>query len=69
MVSTANPILQLQEVSISYTPGKNAVNRVNARIEEKKNHGHHGALRLREKYSFTSHKPNARTLSGYPHYG
>ncbi|KIO43040.1 MULTISPECIES: phosphate ABC transporter ATP-binding protein PstB [Porphyromonadaceae] len=36
MVSTANPILQLQEVSISYTPGKNAVNRVNARIEEKK---------------------------------
>ncbi|MCR9011609.1 phosphate ABC transporter ATP-binding protein PstB [Gabonibacter chumensis] len=36
MVSTENPILQLQEVSISYTPGKNAVNRVNAHIEEKK---------------------------------
>lgn len=36
MISIKNPILQLQEVSISYTPGKNAVDRVNANIEEKK---------------------------------
>ncbi|WP_294143184.1 phosphate ABC transporter ATP-binding protein PstB [uncultured Sanguibacteroides sp.] len=36
MISIKNPILQLQEVSISYTPGKNAVDRVNADIEEKK---------------------------------
>lgn len=31
-----NPILQLKNVSISYTPGKNAVNNVNADIRAKK---------------------------------
>ena len=29
-----NPILQLKDVCISYTPGKNAVNGVNAKIEK-----------------------------------
>ena len=31
-----NPILQLKKVSISYTPGKNAVEEVSADIAEKK---------------------------------
>lgn len=31
-----NPILQLKDVSISYTPGKNAVSHVNADIKEKR---------------------------------
>ena len=29
-----NPILQLKDVCISYTPGKNAVNAVNAEVEK-----------------------------------
>jgi phosphate transport system ATP-binding protein len=31
-----NPVLQLKHVSVSYTPGKNAVNDVNALIKEKR---------------------------------
>lgn len=34
-IQTDKPILQLKDVSISYTPGKNAVNNVNADIHEK----------------------------------
>lgn len=34
MQNIENPILQLKEVSISYTPGKNAVNKVNADIKK-----------------------------------
>lgn len=36
MIAIENPILQLKQVSISYTPGKNAVNRVNADIRKKR---------------------------------
>lgn len=32
--NTENPILQLRDVSISYSPGKNAVNKVNAVIQK-----------------------------------
>lgn len=35
-INTPQSILQLKDVSISYTPGKNAVNKVNANIKEKK---------------------------------
>lgn len=35
-INTPQSILQLKDVSISYTPGKNAVNNVNANIKEKK---------------------------------
>lgn len=35
-INIPNPILQLKDVSISYTPGKNAVNNVNADIREKR---------------------------------
>lgn len=35
IIQVENPILQLKEVSISYTPGKNAVNNVSADIKEK----------------------------------
>lgn len=34
MQTIENPILQLRDVSISYTPGKNAVNKVNADIKK-----------------------------------
>lgn len=34
MQTVENPILQLRDVSISYTPGKNAVNKVNADIKK-----------------------------------
>lgn len=36
MLHIENPILELKNVSISYTPGKNAVGNVNALIESKK---------------------------------
>lgn len=36
MLHIENPILQLKDVSISYTPGKNAVDTVNANIERNK---------------------------------
>lgn len=36
MLHIENPILQLKDVSISYTPGKNAVDTVNADIERNK---------------------------------
>lgn len=36
MLHIDNPILQIKDVSISYTPGKNAVNQVSASIEENK---------------------------------
>lgn len=36
MKQIENPILQLKDVSISYTPGKNAVDNVNANIERNK---------------------------------
>lgn len=35
-INTPQSILQLKDVSISYTPGKNAVDKVNADIKEKK---------------------------------
>lgn len=35
-INISQPILQLRDVSISYTPGKNAVNKVNADIKAKK---------------------------------
>lgn len=36
MLQIENPILQLKDVSISYSPGKNAVDKVNADIERNK---------------------------------
>ena len=36
MIPIEDPILQLKHVSISYTPGKNAVNDVNADIKKKR---------------------------------
>ena len=36
MLQIENPILQFKDVSISYTPGKNAVDKVNANIERNK---------------------------------
>lgn len=36
MLQIDNPILQFKDVSISYTPGKNAVNAVNANIQRNK---------------------------------
>lgn len=36
MLQIENPILQFKEVSISYTPGKNAVNAVNADLQRNK---------------------------------
>lgn len=36
MLHIDNPILQIKDVSISYTPGKNAVNQVSASIERNK---------------------------------
>lgn len=36
IINIENPILQLKHVSISYTPGKNAVNDVNADIRDKR---------------------------------
>ena len=35
-INIPQPILQLKDVSISYTPGKNAVNKVNADIKAKR---------------------------------
>lgn len=36
MLEINNPIIQLKDVCISYTPGKNAVNQINAEIERNK---------------------------------
>lgn len=36
IIDTEHPMLQLKQVSISYTPGKNAVNNVNADIPDKR---------------------------------
>lgn len=36
MLQIENPVLQFKDVSISYTPGKNAVNEVNAEIQRNK---------------------------------
>ena len=63
-----NPILQLKKVSISYTPGKNAVEEVSADIAEK-NHGYHGTLRMWKEYLVTGDQPDARIVPGYQDHG
>ena len=54
-----HPILQLKNVSISYTPGKNAVDHVNADIKKNRITANYGPLGMWQKYLIACYQPHA----------